>query len=408
MKILVFTGLFPNNVWPNHGIFIQQRMAHVARLPQCDIRVVAPVPYYPPILLGWRAAYRNIEPRQVVAGMQVDYPRYFMIPKIAMVLQGVMLFFSILPVVIRLRKKFPFEVIDAHYVYPDGLAAVWLGWWLKVPVVVSARGSDLNVFEKFPIIRRIIQWTLRRADAVITVSQALKDVTVRLSVPTDKVTVIPNGVDSEKFYPMSKEDARKALGLPIAERKIVVSVGNLTPNKGFDLLIKTLKEFSEKSYKVSPLLIIVGGGEYHKVLERLIEDLGVDPWVRLVGPIPHEHLLWYYNSADVVCLMSEKEGWPNVILEALACGRPVVASKVGGIPEILTSPTVGCLVERDVQQLTECLERALLHDWNVHEIVKHARAFSWPRTAELVAGVLESVVYQQKGAQPSFTSQSLM
>ncbi|GJL54379.1 MAG: glycosyl transferase family 1 [Nitrospirales bacterium] len=401
MKILVFTGLYPNNVWPNHGIFIQQRMAEVAKLPYCDIRVVVPVPYYPPVPIGWRAAYRKIDSHRIVDGVPIDYPRYVMIPKLAMALQGVMLFCSVVPFVRRLKKTFPFDVIDAHYVYPDGLAAVLLGWCLNVPVVVSARGSDLNVFHQFPIIRRIIQWTLSRAQAVITVSQALKDVTVGLGIPPEKVQVIPNGVHAEKFSPMFKADARQHLGLSVGERKVIVSVGHLTPNKGFHLLIKTLKELSEKSYETTPFLLIVGGGAYQKVLERLVEDLGVAQWVRLVGAVPHEQLIWYYNAADIVCLMSEREGWPNVILEALACGRPVVATNVGGIPEILTSPDVGRLVERDVPQLVRCLEQALQQEWDVSAIVAHARAFSWTRTARSVMEVLTSAVAHTK---PSNTS----
>lgn len=406
MKVLVFTGLFPNNVWPNHGIFIQQRMAHVAKLPQYEVRVVAPVPYYPPIPLGWRAAYRKIVSTREVDNIRVDYPRYCMIPKIGMVLQGVMLFCSVLPFIRRLRKSFPFEIIDAHYVYPDGLAAVLLGWWFNIPVVVSARGSDLNLFEQFPVIRRIIQWTLRKAEAVITVSQALKGVTVRLGIPSDKVHVIPNGVNIEKFFPIDKAKARQQLGLPTTGRKILVSVGHLTPNKGFDLLIKTVKEISEKSYEIMPLLVIVGGGEYQKTLESLIEKLGIRPLVRLVGAIPHAELRWYYNAADIVCLMSEKEGWPNVILEALACGRPVVASRAGGIPEILTSSHVGCTVERDVVPLTQCLEESLEREWDIPVIVGHAKLFSWGRTAQSVAEVLQSVLRKSKvmRTQPDVTT----
>ncbi len=393
MKVLVFTGLFPNNVWPNHGIFIQQRMVHVARLPQCEVRVVAPVPYYPPIPFGWRAAYRNIVDEQAIDGVPIAYPRYFMIPKVAMALQGILLFLSIAPFVTRLRKEFVFDVIDAHYVYPDGLAAVLLGWWFNVPVVVSARGSDLNVFEKLPLIRRILKWTLCRANAVITVSQALKNVTSGLGVPAEKVTVIPNGVDSEKFFPMAKKDTREQVGLPI-ERKIILSVGHLTPNKGFDLLIKAMKKLTEKSHDIPPLLVIVGGGVYAKVLESLIESLQLQSSVQLVGSVPHSQLLWYYNAADLVCLMSEKEGWPNVILEALACGRPILASRAGGIPEILTSPNVGCVIERNVSQLVQSMEQALQQDWNVPEIVGHAKRFDWTQTAQSVETVLTSVVPQ--------------
>ena len=392
MKVLVFTGLFPNNVWPNHGIFILQRMAHVARSPNCEIRIVAPVPYYPPLLAGWRGAYRKVFRSQELEGLRVDYPRYFMIPKIGMAIQGLLLFFSVVFYIARLKKEFSFQIIDAHYVYPDGLAAVLLGWLFNVPVVISARGSDLNVFKQFPIIRRIIQWTLHRANAVITVSQALKNVAVNLGIQSEKVKVIPNGVDSKKFFPLSKEEARKRLGLPTKGRKIVVSVGNLTQNKGFDLLIKSLRDISEKSPEINVLLLIIGGGVQKGVLEGLIQQFNLQSFVHLSGPIPHEHLVWYYNAADLVCLMSEKEGWPNVVVEALACGRPVLASRVGGIPEIVTTPNIGVLVDRDVLKIGQSMEQALQRSWNVEEIVEHSRGFTWTRSAEDVIGVFRSVL----------------
>ena len=401
MKVLVFTGLFPNNVWPNHGIFILQRMAHVARSPNCEIRIVAPVPYYPPWLVGWRAAYRKIVRNQKLEGLQVDYPRYFMIPKIGMVLQGVLLFLSVIPHIARLKKEFGFQVIDAHYVYPDGLAAVLLGWMFKVPVVVSARGSDLNVFKDFPIIRRIIQWTLQRANAVITVSQALKDEAVNLGVPPEKVRVIPNGVDPIKFYPLAKDEARKELGLPLDGRKIIVSVGNLTSNKGFDLLIKSLKEISEKSKEINVLLLIIGGGAQKRALEDLIQKFDLHSVVQLSGSVPHERLVWYYNAADLVCLMSEREGWPNVVLEALACGRPVLAPPVGGIPEIVATPQVGSLVERDVVKIAQGLEQALQRSWSPQEITEYSKTFTWTRSAESVRHVLMAVLSSHNTASSS-------
>ena len=210
-----------------------------------------------------------------------------------------------------------------------------------------------------------------------------------------KAVVIPNGVDSKKFFPMAKEDARQQVGLP-SESKIVVSVGHLTPNKGFDLLIKAMKELTEKPQDRPLLLVIVGGGAYVKILEALIGSLQLQSSVQLVGAVPHDQLLWYYNAADLVCLMSEKEGWPNVILEALSCGRPMLASRAGGIPEILTSPNVGHVIERSVSQLVESMEQALQQDWNVPEIVAHAKMFDWTQTAQSVETVLRSVVPQQK------------
>ena len=153
-----------------------------------------------------------------------------------------------------------------------------------------------------------------------------------------------------------------------------------------------MKKLTEKPHDVPLLLVIVGGGAYGKVLESLVESLQLQSSVQLVGSVPHSQLLWYYNAADLVCLMSEKEGWPNVILEALACGRPILASRAGGIPEILTSPNVGRVIERNLSQLVQSMELALQQDWNVLEIVGHAKMFDWTQTAQSVATVLTSVV----------------
>src|SRR4030095_3597141 len=231
MKVLVFSSLFPNNIWPNHGVFVKERIRELGELGTCEIKVIAPVPYYPSVGFGWRAAYAQVLRQQVLDGILVYHPRYFMIPKVGMLLHGWTMFLSLLPFVSKLRRTFDFDLLDAHYLYPDGFTAVLLGAVLHKPVVVSARGSDVNEFNTFPLIRRMLRWTLNSAAHSIAVCQALKEAMIDLQVSPSKISVIPNGVDTKKFFPSPSEEARRVLGLPPA-RRIVLSVGALLPRRG--------------------------------------------------------------------------------------------------------------------------------------------------------------------------------
>jgi glycosyltransferase involved in cell wall biosynthesis len=268
MKVLVFTTLYPNNVWPNHGVFIKERMTHVAKLEGCSIKVVAPVPYFPPLKGNWRWKFSQVFPIEVRDGIEVYHPRYYMVPKVGMTLYGVMMFLSVLQTVRTVQKVFDFDLIDAHFVYPDGFAAVLLGWFFGKPVVVSARGSDINLYSKFPVIRKILQYTLRKADKTIAVCQALKDAMIQLGIADSKISVIPNGVDHRKFFYVPKEEARRRLGLA-SGKKVILSVGGLIPRKGFDLLINSLPPLKQVlGYDLC--LVIIGEGPLRHTLEGLI------------------------------------------------------------------------------------------------------------------------------------------
>src|SRR5262245_3251327 len=191
MKVLVFTSLYPNNIWPNHGVFIKERTSHFAKFDGCEVKVVAPVPYFPAVKLNWRWSFSQVARRESRDRIEVYHPRYFITPKVGMMLYGWMMFLSVLPVVREIQKNFAFDLIDAHYVYPDGFAAVLLSRFFKKPVVVSARGSDINLFKTFPLIRRRLKFVLRKADRVIAVSEALRNTMVELQVPKNKIDVIP-------------------------------------------------------------------------------------------------------------------------------------------------------------------------------------------------------------------------
>lgn len=303
---------------------------------------------------------------------------------------GLTMYWSVLPFVKKLQKEFSFDLIDAHYVYPDGYAATLLSDYFEKPVVVSARGSDIHLYGEFPIIRKFLRRTLLKANGIIAVCHALKEGMAQLGVPEEKVSVIPNGVDCLKFCPAPKEDVRRKLKLP--NKKIILSVGHLTSNKGFDYLVRALKILQTDLNQKNTYLAIVGEGEFRKEIEKTIAMLNLGEHVRLAGAVPHNELRDWYSAADVFCLASGQEGWPNVILESLACGTPVVASSAGGIPEIIRSDGVGILAERTEQDIARKISIALKQSWNREEIVKFAQRHTWDRVALQVYDVFKSVL----------------
>ena len=390
MNVLVFTSLYPNNVWPHLGVFVQERMTRVARLEGCHVKIIAPTPYFPPLKLGYRWRFSQIQSKERRAGLEVRHPRFVMIPKIGMTLQGMMMFLSVLPAVKALQREFDFDLIDAHYVYPDGMAAVLLGRVLGKPVVVSARGTDINLFSTLPIIRKYLQYTLRRAEQVVAVSQALKHIMTQLGIDERKISVIPNGVDMKYFKPMSKEEARKRLNAP--NKRIILAVGKLAPNKGFDLLLKALAHLVQDCHEKDLYVMIIGEGEHQSTLQQMIIALGLQEQARLVGGVPHAELPSWYSAADVFCLPSHREGWPNVLMEALACGRPVVATAVGGIPEMINSSDIGLLTRVDAKDIAKKLQMALNRVWSPEVIAQSVRNRSWECVADAILDVFQTVL----------------
>jgi glycosyltransferase involved in cell wall biosynthesis len=389
MKVLVFTSLYPNNVWPNHGVFIKERMSHFAKLDGCEVKVVAPVPYFPAIRINWRWRFSQVVPREIRDGIEVYHPRYYMIPKVGMILYGFMMFLSVWGSVSRIRKTFDFDLIDAHFVYPDGFAAVLLGRILGRPVVVSARGSDINRYSTFTLIRSLLRYTLKRADKVIAVSKSLKEAMIQLGIPGGKISVISNGVDMKKFRALSKSEARVKLSLPV-DGKVILSVGHLTRNKGFDLVIKAVRILLEDRRQQNIRLNIVGDGIFVKDLERIVSELDVGSQVSLRGTVSHEELFLWYSAADLFCLASEMEGWPNVILESLACGTPVVATFTGGVPEIISSDKIGLITKRNERNIADTIHHALNKSWQSQKLIEYARDHSWERAARSLRQLFES------------------
>src|SRR4030095_16386921 len=208
MKALVFTTAYPNNVWPNANVHVRQRVAHVAALEECRVKVVAPVPYFPPLKLSQKWLFSQVARQEIIDGLEVYHPQYLMTPKVGMALYGLQMFLGALSTVRRVKRDFDFDLISAHTVYPEGLAGVLLGAYFHTPVVVSARGSDINLLRTFPVMRRLLRCTLNKADRVIAVSDALKRAMIGLGILDSKISVISNGGEPKKIPSFAQKESK--------------------------------------------------------------------------------------------------------------------------------------------------------------------------------------------------------
>lgn len=381
MRILVLSSVFPNPKQPTFGTFVHARAARMAA--RHETVVVAPIPWFPLNRL-FRGASRCGIPRLESQGsLTVHHPKILSVPGVLKVLDGVFYFLSVLPTIARIRRRFPFDVIDAHFAYPDGLAAWLLGKVFRCPVTVTLRGTIVPL-SRYRLRRIQIRWVLAGVNRIFSVSDSLKAVAVGLGIPADRIRVIPNGVDTAQFGPASGAEARRALGLP-ADRRILLSVGTLSPRKGHQRVLEVLPRLLATHPDL--LYVVLGGpgveGDTGPLLEQLIARHGLRDHVRLLGALPHEEVPRWLAAADLFCLATSNEGRANVILEALACGVPVVTTDVGGSHEVIVDGRDGLLVAPgDPAALTAALLRALATAWDHEAIARHAAGRTWEQTVD--------------------------
>jgi glycosyltransferase involved in cell wall biosynthesis len=333
-RIVTFSSLFPSAAFPTHGLFVQDRMQRVAEASGLEWCAVAPVPLVPaPLRTGERARRAAMPLRETVAGVRVEHPRYFHLPGLSTARQAARIARASLDIVRELTRGQP-AVLDAHYVYPDGVAALRIAAQLRLPCIVTARGTDLNVLAGKPAIARQVRAAAGEAFALLAVSEALRRRFVAITgLPDASVRLSRNGVDLERFRPGDRAAARAALGLP-AHGPLLLGVGRLVASKGFHRAVDLLRELPDAR------LVLVGEGPQRQRLARLAPRQRL----LLLGSLPPPAVALAYQACDLLVLPSEREGWPNVVTEALASGLPVVASAVGGIPEILSDPACGIAV----------------------------------------------------------------
>jgi len=392
LQILTFTTLYPSQLRPQHGIFVETRLRKLVESGAVGARVVAPCPWFP-LTSRWFGRYSLFarQPREEIRhGLHVDRPRYLQLPKIGMSAAPLAIFSALLPVLRRqLRGGRGFDLIDAHYFYPDGVAAVLLGRALGRPVVVTARGSDLNVIAEYAAPRRWIRWSAQQASGLVVVSGGLKRRLVALGVVEERVHVLRNGVDLALFRPVDRDAARRALGLT---GPTLLAVGNLVGLKRHRLMVEALVGLPATD------LLIVGEGPERVALEALARERQVGARVRLLGHLPQDRLPEIYSAADLLLLVSTHEGWPNVLLESMACGTPVIVSDIDGIADIVAAPEAGRIVQQPTPDRLAMAAREFLAALPARAATRaYAECFDWQSTTEGQIALFREICEQRSG-----------
>lgn len=376
LRVLTYTTLYPNDIQTRHGVFVENRLRHALRTGRVRIQVVAPVPWFPfrSDWFGSYAEFAGVCHEESRHGIRILHPRYPVIPKVGMSMTPLLMAMATLgPVRSAIDEMGGVDVLDAHYFYPDGVAAALLSGWLSIPLVITARGTDINLIPRYRVPRAWIRWAARRASAMITVCRALKDEMIGLGIDDEKIHVLRNGVDLEMFRPVDGRRIRERFGL---DGRVLISVGHLIRRKGHDLVIGALARLEPDVQ-----LLIVGDGPERRRLEAHAADLQVADRVVFAGEVPHRELAEYYSAADVLVLASDREGWPNVLLESMACGVPVVATSIWGVPEVVASPEAGVLVDdRTPEALAGGIRRLLANMPSSDATRRYAERFSWDET----------------------------
>jgi glycosyltransferase involved in cell wall biosynthesis len=377
MRVLVLTKIFPNRLEPSSSPFNRQQFAELSRL--CELEIMATIPWFPgaQAFSRWSHAGRLSEVPAVdsIDGLVVHHPRFVFVPKIGHGFTGPLYAASLAKTALRHQGRV--DVVFGSWAYPDGFAAVVLGKLLEVPVVVKLHGSDMNVVANMPGPRRCLKWALPRADRIVAVSDPLRQAAIDLGAVRERVDVVPNGIDRKQFRPRDRAEARRRLGIP-ANGAVVLYVGNIELHKGVLDLINAVAALGKRR-EVS--LVMVGGGSRVDECRRLSAELGAG--VEFPGRLSHDEVPQWLAACDVLALPSWNEGTPNVVLEALASGRRVVATRVGGTPNVVTSPVLGELVPpRDSAALAEALERALHAPYDPERVSAALDAPDWAYSAE--------------------------
>lgn len=378
MRTITFSTLYPNQSQPRHGIFVEQRLRHLLATGHVESRVVAPIPWFPSAnpRFGQYAVFARAPREEERHGIRILHPRYVLFPKIGLSLAPLAMALAAKSAFERLRAEgFEPDVIDAHYLYPDGVAAALLGYWYGKPVICSLLGDDVITYPRFLVPRKLFLWAARRMASITSVCQALKDRAEEWGAPAGKIRVVLHGVDLEMFRPIDREAVRARLGL---SGRVLISVGHVTKRKGHHLAVEALPHLPGTT------LLIAGDGWLEPHLRRMASELGVADRVRFLGHVEQEDLPELYNAADALVLASSREGMANVLLEAMACGTPVIATPVWGTPEAVRVPEAGVLMrDRSSAAVAEAAQR-LFAAYPEREATRRyaAETFRWERTSE--------------------------
>jgi glycosyltransferase involved in cell wall biosynthesis len=381
--ILLLTSEYPNREEPVRSVFNREIAINLKKY--AEVKVVAPVIWLPRFL-GHKnnriPAYENID------GIDVYHPRYLFFPKVGRFLHGLLYYVSIRSQFEKMKYKFDF--IYSIWAYPDGFAAVLLAKYYKRSVAINVIGCDINLYTRYPFRRMMIKYALKNCDRVFSVSEDLREKVVNLGVRPEKVQTVHNGVDKGKFFPMATDECRKRLSLA-TDKKIVTFIGRLSEEKGIESLTGVMEQLG-KQRGDEVIFIVIGSGPLKEYIKKKADGFKRRPEVLMPGSVGHKDIPLWINASTIICVPSLREGCPNVVLEALACGKPVVASNVGGIPEIINSPQLGFLVPpNNVDELIKALGQALDTEWDRNILECRVAGLTWEKVAGNIYSDIQAI-----------------
>lgn len=403
LKVLVLARSYPNNVMPQFGPWVARLMQHLSD--RCEIRVIAPVPYCPPGLgLFEYGRFRAVERERVEGQVKVYHPRFLVGPGYSLYnIEATAYYLGIRKLVDRIREEFSFDVIHAHFGYPDGVVGSRLASRYGVPIVVTEHALWRPWMDQYPLVRRQAIAAARTYDCHVGVSTALRDTIVHFTEKPEVVRVIPNGVDGSIFKPLEKLEEKK--------HEQILYVGLLNFNKGLDVLLGSVQALVK--HRPAVKLVCVGGFHYRNTrlqadrIQYMAHDLELDQHVEFVGVKTPMEVSRYMAESAVLVLPSRRESFGSVLVEALACGTPVVATRCGG-PEDIVNGNVGRLVPVDnAEALTEAVVDILDHPHRFEPGQLRAYAldrFGWDRVVAQNLEAYQNVVFRRFDAAGKISS----
>ena len=397
-NILVFSTLFPSSSQPNAGVFIRERMFRVGQ--HLPVSVVSPVAWFPlqSLIRFFKPHFRpSVAAKEVQQGVNVYHPKFFSIPGILKRFDGLFLALSTYQYVKKLHQDKPIDIIDTHFAYPDGYAATLIGKWLNIPVTITLRGTEKRHLDS--ALKKQVLKALDNATQVFSVSDSLKQLAISSGAQERKIRVVGNGVDTNKFYPLPKNETRDQLNLA-GDARVLVTVGGLVERKGFHRVIECLPSLIE-DYPTLKYLIVGGAsaeGNWEEKLKQQVKDLNLESHVIFLGPQPPDKLKNILSAADIFVLATRNEGWANVLLEAMACGLPIVTTDVGGNAEVVCSKKLGTIVPfGDKACLHNAIHEALAADWDIQYLIDYAKENSWDKRVEVLVSEFKRIHTQKVG-----------
>ncbi len=368
MKIALISHLYPTKLFPHQGKFIQDQFELLKESPENEVDLIVPTPHAIPFTGRWKTSRTEL----LCDSDQGFRVRYLSFPKrrfpglIQRSLSKQTLSF--------LRKK-QYDIIHVHWAYPDGLLIPDLKK-SGFKTVLTIHGSDWYQTKDTPVLSGLIEESFAASDRILYSGPKLKkDIETVFPELSEKSDIIYNMVDTESYSPLSSGDkkmVRKKLHWTTS-KKHALTVANIRHEKGLDLLIDTISENKELS---DIQFHIVGNREHTEYSDSLIKSIKDNPFnnIELIPAVSPKELIKYYQAADFYILPSRREGFNVSILEAAACGLPLVCTDVGGNAEVINKGAGIITNELENADASDILEMTETHsDYNpedLNELIK--------------------------------------